>query len=72
MRLHEKLGTLRLSNGDDAREHMKEISWTHAQIRAVGLDIYEVLYKLRLLRSLLSRFENFTMALEAQIYIMYV
>lgn len=66
MRLYEKLRTLRLQDDDDARQHVHELSRMPTQLRMVGTVVDDTLYKLALLRSLSTRFENLTVALEAQ------
>lgn len=67
LRLYEILLTLRLMDSDDVRAHVQKLARTRTQLAAVGVKIDDTLYKLALLRSLSSRFDSLTVALEAQI-----
>lgn len=67
MCLYEKMLNLRLGDGDDVRSYVHDIEGTHTQFRTVGWDIGDMLYKLALLRSLYTRFENLPVALETNI-----
>lgn len=43
MRLYEKLRTLRLNNGDEAKKHVHEIEITRIQLRKGGVEIGDML-----------------------------
>lgn len=45
--------------------HVKEISRRRTQLRAVGVEIDDVMYTVDILSSLSSKFENLTLTLEA-------
>lgn len=56
MRVYEKL-ILWLNDVKDACEHVHDITRMQTQLRAVGVEINDILHKLALLRSLLLTFE---------------
>lgn len=55
--VYEKMLTLRLADGDDARPHVHDMARTHKQLHVVGVKIKDMIYKLSLLRSLSTRFK---------------
>lgn len=67
MRLYEKLFSSRLQEGAETRKHVQEMARTRTQLRSVGVEIDDILYKLALLRSFSTRFDSLSVALEAHI-----
>lgn len=67
MRLYEKFLTLKLTKSKGARAHIQECSSVRNELRSVGLNIDNNLYKLAILQSLSTRFEILVVALEANI-----
>ena len=67
MRLLEQFLTLKLGQGSSVANHIHTFSSTRSQLRAIDVKIEDNLYKRTLLRSLSSRFEGLTIAIEAQI-----
>ena len=67
IRLYEQLFTLRLDDASDTRSHVQTLARTRTELRAIGVTVDDTLYKIALLRSLSSKFEALTIALEAQL-----
>lgn len=65
--LYEKLLTLCLLPDGTVRENIQAFLTTRTELKAVGMDIDDTLYKLSLLRSLSGRFDALVIALESQL-----
>lgn len=51
IRFSERLFTLRVQHTEEAHQHLQEPTRTRTQLRGVGVDMVDVLYKLARLRS---------------------
>ena len=67
MRLYEEFLTMKLDKMNAVRDHIERFSTVRSQLRSVGVNIEDGLYKLALLRSLSEKYENLVITLENQI-----
>lgn len=67
MRLYERFLTLKLEKNVVVRTHVEQFASIRSQLKSVGVSIDDGLYKLALLRSLSSKFDNLVVTLENQI-----
>ena len=67
MRLYEKFLTAKMDKSITVRAHVENFSSVRSQLKSVGVNIDEGLYKLALLRSLSQRYDHLFVTLENQV-----
>ena len=67
MRLYEEFLSSKIDNSTSVRSHVEHLSSVRSQLRSVGVNIEDSLYKLAMLRSLSRKYDDLVVTLENQI-----